>query len=71
VQVDPIKPTWKAPGSKSLILKYDKRVSDFGFSFNLRHYTTACSNQQRLFKLTALSKWVHHVQAGWSVRALD
>jgi hypothetical protein len=37
----------------------------------LRHYTTACSNQQRLFKLTALSKWVHHVQAGWSVRALD
>jgi len=41
VQVDPIKPTLKAPVSKSLKLKYDKPVSNVAFKFNLRHYTMA------------------------------
>ena len=39
MQVDPIKPTLKAPGSKRLKLKYDELLSSFGFNFNLRHYT--------------------------------
>ena len=39
VQVDPIKPTLKAPGTKRLKLKYDKLLSSFAFNFNLRHYT--------------------------------
>jgi len=38
VQVDPIKPTWKAPGPNSLKLKYDKLLSFFAFKFNLRRY---------------------------------
>ena len=35
---DPIKPTFKAPGTKLLKLTYNDRVSDFAFNFNLRRY---------------------------------
>jgi hypothetical protein len=41
VQVDPIKPTSKAPGTKLLKLKYDELPSNFAFKFNLRRYTWA------------------------------
>jgi hypothetical protein len=40
VQVDPIKPTLKAPGTKRLKLKYDEPLLSFGFKFKLRRYTT-------------------------------
>ena len=39
VQVDPIKPTLKAPGVKLFKLKYGRLVSNFGFKFKLRRYT--------------------------------
>ena len=39
VQVDPINPTLKAPGSMHLKLRYDGPVSTFAFKFNLRRYT--------------------------------
>ena len=42
VQVEPMKPTLKAPGTKRLTLKYDKLLSSFGFNFNLRRYIAAC-----------------------------
>ena len=38
MQVDPIKPTLKAPGTKRLKLKYDGLLSSFAFKFNLRRY---------------------------------
>jgi len=38
VQVDPIKPTLIAPGSKRLKLDDDKLLSNFAFNFNLRRY---------------------------------
>jgi len=38
VQVDPIKPTLKAPGSKRLKLECDEPLSHFAFNFNLRRY---------------------------------
>ena len=38
MQIDPIKPTLKAPGIKLLNLKYDKPLSHFAFKFNLRRY---------------------------------
>jgi hypothetical protein len=38
VQVDPIKPTLKAPGTKRLKLNYDELLSNFAFKFNLRRY---------------------------------
>ena len=41
VQVDPIKPTLKAPGTKRLKLKHDKVLSSFAFKFNLRRYNPA------------------------------
>ena len=39
MQVDPIKPTLKAPGTERLKLKYDEPPSNFAFKFNLRRYT--------------------------------
>jgi hypothetical protein len=39
VQVNPIKPTLKAPGIKLLKLEFDKPLSNFAFKFNLRRYT--------------------------------
>jgi len=41
VQVDPIKPMLKAPGTKRLKLRYDVPLSNFAFNFNLRRYTKA------------------------------
>ena len=39
VQVDPMKPKLKPPGTKRLKLEYDGLLSNFGFKFNLRRYT--------------------------------
>ena len=41
MQLDPIKPTLKAPGSERLKLKCDHLVSKFAFTFYLRRYTKA------------------------------
>ena len=41
VQVDPIKPMLKAPGTKRLKLKYNKLLSSFAFKINLRRFTLA------------------------------
>jgi len=38
VQVDPLKPILKAPGTKRLKLKYDQLLSNLAFNFNLRRY---------------------------------
>jgi aspartyl-tRNA synthetase len=38
VQVDPIKPMLKAPGSERLKLKCDDMLSNFAFNFNLRRF---------------------------------
>ena len=39
VQLDPIKPMLKAPGTNRLKLKHDQPLSSFAFNFNLRLYT--------------------------------
>ena len=39
VQVDPIKPTLKAPGTKRLKLEWDTLLSTSAFKFSLRRYT--------------------------------
>ena len=38
VQVDPMKPKLKPPGTKRLKLEYDGLLSNFGFKFSLRRY---------------------------------
>jgi formate--tetrahydrofolate ligase len=40
VQVDPIKPALKPPGSMCLKLKCDILLSNVAFNFNLRRYTS-------------------------------
>jgi hypothetical protein len=40
VQVDPIKPTLKAPGTKRLKLNFDTLISNVLFKFYLRCYNT-------------------------------
>jgi hypothetical protein len=39
VQVDPIKPLLKPPGTKQLKVKYYKFLSSFAFKFNLRRFS--------------------------------
>ena len=46
MQVDPIKPTLKAPGSKRLKLEHEKLLSNFAFNFNLRRYTEGIPDKQ-------------------------
>jgi hypothetical protein len=41
VQVDPIKPKMKAPGSMLLKLRCDEPPSNFAFKFNFRRYSWA------------------------------
>ena len=38
MQVDPIKPVLKAPGTKRLKLKCGQLLSNFAFNFNLHRY---------------------------------
>jgi hypothetical protein len=38
-QVDPIKPTLKAPGTRQIKLKYYTLLESFGYNFNLRGFT--------------------------------
>jgi hypothetical protein len=40
VQVDPIRPTLKSPGTKRMKVKYYKPLSNVAFKFNMRRYTT-------------------------------
>ena len=46
MQVDPIKPTLKAPGTKRLKMKHDEPLSNFAFKLNLRRYTEVPLHQQ-------------------------
>ena len=41
MQVDPIKPTLKTPGTQRLKLQYDELLSSFAFNLNLRRFTEA------------------------------
>jgi hypothetical protein len=45
VQVDPIKPTLKPPGTKRLSLKCAELLSISAFEFNLRRYTTVVPSE--------------------------
>jgi hypothetical protein len=51
VQVDPIKPTLKALGTKRLKVKCDKLLSTLAFKFSLRRYTTAGSRASARWRI--------------------
>jgi hypothetical protein len=54
VQVEPIKSTLKAPGSKHLRLAHDKLPLNFAFNFNLRRYIMASPSALAVFPLQDL-----------------
>ena len=49
MQVDPIKPTLKGPGTKRLKLKFDGPLSKTAFKFSLRRYSTVYQYIQSRF----------------------
>ena len=53
MQVDPIKPTLKAPGIQRLKLKYYEPLSSFGLKFNLRRCILALLQEELLEELLA------------------
>jgi hypothetical protein len=60
VQVDPIKPKLKLPGTKHLKLKCDEPLSNFAFKFNLRRYDMTRSDRITKLKKNG-NNW-----AGWA-----
>ena len=46
MQFDPIKPTFKAPGTKRLTPKHDEPLSSVAFKFNLRRYTEVAEEEE-------------------------
>jgi len=57
VQVDPMKPKLKPPGTKLLKLKCDKLLSNHAFKINLRLYTEAGHTEYS--EETILSSLIH------------
>ena len=55
MQVDPIKPTLKAPGITRLKLKCDKLLSNFAFKFNLRRYIMGLGAPHGYYQLNSTS----------------
>ena len=53
MQVDPIKPKLKAPGSWRLKLQYDEPPSTFAFKFYLRRFTTETTLRAEIATLNA------------------
>ena len=55
VQVDPMKPTLKAPVSKRLTLKHDGLLSSFAFNFSLRCYMLATAGETALMPVAGVA----------------
>jgi hypothetical protein len=54
LQVDPVKPTLKAPGSERLKVKSDVLLSNVAFNFNSHRYTAADHSRRRAAAVDAL-----------------
>jgi len=68
VQVDPIKPTLKAPGTKCLKLKHVTLFSSFAFKIDVRRYTKVSLGVSAV--LTELAENPARVEAGAYTRPL-
>jgi hypothetical protein len=66
-QVDPIKPTLKAPVPQRLKLHYDKPLSTFAFKFNLRRYIVVvqCGDDQEIIDFADAVWGVAVEQPSW------
>ena len=64
VQVDPIKPTLEAPGTKHLKLLFDEPPSNFAFKINYCRYMT----EQQLFGVSGSDyDWVGRCRSTLSI----
>ena len=63
VQVDPIKPTLKPPGTKRLKLEYDEPLSSFAFNFKLRHYIMYAEYLAKVFQAAGKGLTLVHFPA--------
>jgi hypothetical protein len=63
VQVDPLRPKLKPPGTKRLKLEYEGLLSIFGFKFNLRRYhpaaaAPACCSSRTVRPTAGATAWL-------------
>jgi hypothetical protein len=75
VQVDPIKPTLKAPGTKRLKLNYEVPLSNFAFKSNVRLYIKSAALAELCCRVLepVLREFIplhHHFQARAYTRPL-
>jgi hypothetical protein len=70
VQVDPIKPALKAPGTKRLKLKCDEQLSNFAFKFNLRRCIEVMKTVMPLLA-TSTGVITHLMQPGAALETAD
>jgi hypothetical protein len=70
VQVDPIKHTLEAPGTKLLKPKCDKLLSSLAFNFNVRRYIEACFLHRPTRTLLVTDLVLSIPQAGADTRPL-
>ena len=52
MQIDPLKPTLKAPDSNRLKLEHEKTLSNFTFTFNLRRFSLVAKALERAARVT-------------------
>ena len=58
MQVDPIKPALKAPGTERLKLEYDELLSSSAFQLNLRRYIEGLESDIK-FVVAGLGRGLH------------
>ena len=64
MQVDPIKPRLKAPGTRRLKLQYDELLSTFAFKFDLRRYTKGSGDKEKGTNVESPRTKHHHHHTG-------
>ena len=64
MQVDPIKPTLKPPGTKRLQLQYHDPPSNSAFKFSLRRYSLVARKKAALRKVNRMELFSEAARAG-------
>jgi hypothetical protein len=71
VQVDPIKPTLKAPGTQRLTLKCNELLSNFAFKCKLRRYMMERVDVHSPTTAAHLFQTLHHGRASMGILILQ
>ena len=73
MQVDPVQPKLKTPGTQRLKLNRDVLLSTSAFKFNLRRYSEGTRMKGKRFSVGSGSLFAYGImdQAGWVMRTLE